>query len=347
MTFPSQNPQKGDEVLMGEKGQEKIPVTISRIEEAGPTASNALENPRPKITKKEKNLKLPAVPQKLSIHIAASRGDLAAIQAQLTAGADVNEKGKGHYTPLHLAARSNQWQAAELLISNGAKVNAFDNLGSTPLEFTTGNYARNKKAREVLRRHGAKTAKELRAEATRIMGFIDEGDAEALKKDLADGADANARKNAGASLLHYAVKQGRKEIVELLITNGAEVNAGTSGTPLDRAKDNPEITDILRRHGGKTIVEHSIHAAAREGNVEAVKRHLASGADVNAKDENGETPLGHADRNKLAVAELLIANGADVNAKDKFGHPLLLLASKSWEFAELLISNGAEVNANA
>ena len=123
------------------------------------------------------------------------------------------QRVKGRYTPLHLAARSNQWQAAELLISKGAKVNVYTIHGITPLEFTTGNYSRNKKAREVLRRHGAKTAKELRAEATRIKGFIDEGDAEALKKDLADGADANARHNTlRASLLHYAVKQGRRKL---------------------------------------------------------------------------------------------------------------------------------------
>ncbi len=39
MTFSSHTPQKGDEVLMGEKGQEKIPVRISRIEEVSPSAA--------------------------------------------------------------------------------------------------------------------------------------------------------------------------------------------------------------------------------------------------------------------------------------------------------------------
>ena len=35
----------------------------------------------------------------------------------------------------------------------------------------------------------------------------------------------------------------------------------------------------------------SIHDAAFEGNIEAVKKHLANGADVNAKTKNGRTPL--------------------------------------------------------
>ena len=34
-----------------------------------------------------------------------------------------------------------------------------------------------------------------------------------------------------------------------------------------------------------------IHEAAEAGNIEVVKQHLAAGADVNAKDDNGWTPL--------------------------------------------------------
>jgi ankyrin repeat protein len=35
----------------------------------------------------------------------------------------------------------------------------------------------------------------------------------------------------------------------------------------------------------------SIHEAASDGNIEAVKQHLAAGTDVNAKTKNGRTPL--------------------------------------------------------
>ena len=64
----------------------------------------------------------------------------------------------------------------------------------------------------------------------------------------------------------------------------------------------------------------SIHDAAYDGNIEAVKQHLAAGTHVDAKDDayGGQTPL-HvaANRGHKEVVELLIANGADVNAKDK------------------------------
>jgi cytohesin len=85
-----------------------------------------------------------------------------------------------------------------------------------------------------------------------------------------------------------------------------------------------------------------------KGDIEAVKQHLAAGADVNAKDEEGLTPL-HlaAGRGHKKIVELLIAKDADVNAKLAVeGETPLHLAA--WdghkEIAELLIAKGADVN---
>ena len=92
----------------------------------------------------------------------------------------------------------------------------------------------------------------------------------------------------------------------------------------------------------------SINQAVFDGNIEAVKQHLAAGTDVNAKDDNGWTPLhfavyyGHKE-----IVELLIAKGADVNAKDNNGWtPLHFAAGRDHkEIVELLIAKGANVNA--
>ncbi len=87
----------------------------------------------------------------------------------------------------------------------------------------------------------------------------------------------------------------------------------------------------------------SINKDARDGNIEAVKQHLAAGADVNAKDGDGWTPLHFPETNK-EIVELLIAAGADVNAKDQDDvTPLHFVQTK--ETAELLIAKGADVNA--
>ena len=154
--------------------------------------------------------------------------------------------------------------------------------------------------------------------------------------------------------MHRAASRGHKEIAELLIAKGANVNAKdvVGITPLDQAITfgSPKTADLIRKHGGKTgdwfKAGESIHIAASVGHIEAVKQHLADGADVNA--DGRMSPLHKAAwGSHKETAELLIASGADVNAKGWNGMTPLHSAAVygHTEVAELLISNGADVNA--
>ncbi len=90
-----------------------------------------------------------------------------------------------------------------------------------------------------------------------------------------------------------------------------------------------------------------IHDAAKAGDIEAVKQHLAAGSDVNTKDIDGRTPLHRAVSSGCReVAVLLITEGADVNAKDNYtSTPLHLAAGFGHkECVALLIANGATIN---
>jgi ankyrin repeat protein len=63
----------------------------------------------------------------------------------------------------------------------------------------------------------------------------------------------------GKTTSHYAAVNGRKVIVELLIAEGADVNAKDEEgkTPLDATSvyNKKETADLLRKHGGKTGAE--------------------------------------------------------------------------------------------
>ena len=80
------------------------------------------------------------------------------------------------------------------------------------------------------------------------------GNIEAVKQQLAAGADVNAKDGIGWTPLHSAAGRGRKEVNELLITNGADVNAkdAAGNTPLDLSISKLETANLLRKHGGKT-----------------------------------------------------------------------------------------------
>jgi len=164
---------------------------------------------------------------------------------------------------------------------------------------------------------------------TSVYEAVYKGDVDTVRRYLEQGGNVNAKYGFdGNTPLQRAAQNNNKDMVEMLIAKGADVNA----------KDKDGNTPLQR--------------AAQNNNKDMVEMLIAKGADVNAKDKDGNTPLQRAaQHNRKDVAELLIAKGADVNAKynakNKEDYTLLHWAAQnnSKDVAELLIVKGADVNA--
>jgi ankyrin repeat protein len=169
----------------------------------------------------------------------------------------------------------------------------------------------------------------------------EDGNIEAVKQYLAAGWDVDAQNSEGQTPLHVALIHKNfhptiRQIVELLIKAGADVNAmdNISATPLTDAIDGLKDKDDLQ----------------------LVEMLIASGANVDFINENDVSPIRVAIfcSNKYVsatqeVIEILIKAGANVNIKHKDSHTPLHLASMALndksEIIELLIKNGAIVDA--
>ena len=104
----------------------------------------------------------------------------------------------------------------------------------------------------------------------------------------------NAVDDDEKTALHYVAENGRVDLMNVLIQNGADVSAVTENKWT------------------------ALHRAARYGHVDVTKVLLRNGADVNAVTKDISTALHFTSRfGHLDVAKALIQNGADVNAIDK------------------------------
>jgi len=261
--------------------------------------------------------------------------------------------GCGPSVDIWTGAQTGNIEAVKQHLADGVDVNSKSDIGRTPLDVAIA--FKQPLITDLLRKHGGKTRDELKA-AESIEAAAELGNIEAVKQHLDDGTEVNARTEDGWTALHFAAQNSRREIAELLIANGADVNAVAmddvfSGqTPLDAANkyNQGAVAVLLRKYGGKTCVElEALIDAAKKGNIEDIKQHLAAGGDVNSRNKNGDTLLNYAAYlGHKEIVELLVENGAEVNSKGLADWTPLHLAARNnkKQIVQLLIAKGAEMN---
>ena len=150
---------------------------------------------------------------------------------------NIHAKFNGEFTPLHLAAINACDDVAELLISKEVDLEAKDKKGQTALHCT-------------------------------LLYDAEEGHRNITRMLIDNGADVNVASNTGYTPVHLVSANGYKDMLELLIISGANVNA-------------------KEKNGGWTPL-HLAEKNRHEGIAELL---IANGADINASDNFGRTPL--------------------------------------------------------
>ena len=156
------------------------------------------------------------------LYVAASKNQLSKIRFLLNKGANVNFKNERGATPLNVACDKNALTAVQLLIDEGADVNTRTNRGSTPLTCA----ASGKGCTLV-----GSVAMNSVYDFTNVAEIL-----------LDNGADVNIQ-----NPLLFAVRTGNLKMVQLLLANGANINA-TNAT-------GENALQIAEHHKHKNIVK--------------------------------------------------------------------------------------------
>jgi ankyrin repeat protein len=224
----------------------------------------------------------------------ASKGNAIAVRDQIRLGVDLEATDSAGQTALILAAAAGHAEIVAELIKAGANINARDQDARTPLD--KARLGGHSAVVKLLVAAGAKDPVPT-TPFNAMWRAIEDGRDDQVRALLAGGFNASSANEDGMAALLYALRLKRKAVVRTLLQSGANVNQRDrfGFTPLGAAFDTEVATWLLQRgarvndrnnYGVSVLAE--IVGTADPNLVELL---IAHGADVNARDSNGRTPL--------------------------------------------------------
>ena len=277
--------------------------------------------------------------------MSAYKGDLSRVQSLIEDGKAQETFEQGGLTLLHAAAAGGHTAIVELLLTNGSDVYSQTQAGYTALHYAAaGNH------REV--------AELLLAKGADVNGEPKTPDGWSWTTPSYLHADVHTEP-ANQTPLHWAIREGHKDMIDLLLVRGANPNADGGdyfplGSPLNWAvwMGDVDIAVLLVSHGADIHRKtHNypltpLNDAVLDGMRAMVEALVTKTGDTRAaKWAPLQATVASGDRQAV---EDLLDKGADVNAKGERGVALHVAAWKGHkDIAELLITRGADVDAKA
>lgn len=285
---------------------------------------------------------------------AVNKDDAETIRALVAAGVPVDSCNDSGDTPLILSAAKDKRLAAAALLDLGADANILNKD-----DFNACWYAARLREREMsdlLLDHGAKPEAIARQHLTpMLVHAVIQLNEKLVAPLIAAGGKANAeaKEQDGAFLLHCAARGGNAAIVNMLIAAGANVNATD--------KNNASILRAALEGKSFDVVQSVLDAGADTQN-----RSIDSSTGRNTFDSGFATAhndfeiaclvgevaktfemIEQARAGKAAEVEALLKDGARPDTIDRFGMTALLYAvtQNNADVARVLLDNGARVNA--
>jgi ankyrin repeat protein len=249
---------------------------------------------------------------------AARHGALDAARALIEAGADVNLSDPDGISPMVLAIRNGHYDLAAVLVEKGANVNAGDRVNRTPLYMAVDMHSLDWiQNRPAPKSEGALDSLDI------VKLLLERGANANVQLSAAPPAwkgDAIAAQNtfgnvvgAGTTPFVRAAKNADVAVMRLLLASGANPNLPTRN-------NTTALMALVGGLGRKYGADLKVSPAEERNALEAAKLVLDVGADVNAANEAGQTPLHAAAAiGANGVVRFLVERGARLDAKTRQG----------------------------
>ncbi|KAK1919563.1 hypothetical protein P3342_001855 [Pyrenophora teres f. teres] len=275
------------------------------------------------------------------MELASSLKKLESIKILMNAGVSPNIRKDNAYTPLCSAIRDNSAEIVTYLLENGADPN-----------FNAAEYPAFKcithKRTQFLPQLVAAGA-DLHKPKGIIETAVKFNDKDAILYLLDQGVNPNDRTSDGCTALTTAIRENHLELVDLLLTKGADPSIRGQDWPLCMAVQRPPILKrLLASTTNPRAFRGVVEMAVVANQLESIKLLLAAGVSVEDKNCGVFSPLTTAIREerKPIVRYLLDVANADPNAPGE--HLPIVKALRRYsgdtEIIQMLLTRGADIN---